>query len=173
VAGAEGVPSSDRRTFIRGRRTGRAPDRTRECYTWVMKKVLTGGVFDILHFGHVHFLKEAKKLGNYLVVAIESDANVARLKGPSRPIHSQTQRKEVLEALEFVDEVIVLKDNMTDKDYDDLVARVQPLIIAVTAGDPILAKKQTQAASIGATLIEIPKIDVASTTKIAKLLDLE
>lgn len=137
------------------------------------KKVLAGGVFDILHYGHVHFLREAKKLGDYLVVAIESDANVARLKGPTRPIHSQSQRKEMLDALKFVDEVIVLKDKMMDEDYNDLVARVRPLIIAVTAGDPILDKKKAQADSIGATVIEIPKIDVASTSKIAKLLELE
>jgi len=138
-----------------------------------MKKVLVGGVFDILHYGHIHFLKEAKKQGDFLIVAIESDANIKRLKGPGRPIHSQAQRKEILEALSFVDEVIVLKEKMTDKDYQDLVARVRPLIIATTAGDPILAKKQAQAKSVGARLIQIPKLNVASTTKIAKLLGLE
>lgn len=137
------------------------------------KKVLVGGVFDILHYGHIHFLKNAKKLGDYLVVAIESDANVSRLKGPGRPIHNQKQRKEVLEALSFVDEVIILKDKMTDADYRELVEKVRPFIIAVTKGDPILEKKRAHAASVHAKLIEIPKIHSASTTKIAKLLEIE
>ena len=70
-----------------------------------MKKVLVGGVFDIIHYGHVHFLKNAKSLGDHLVVALESDKNVKRLKGEKRPIHNQNQRREMLESLEFVDEV--------------------------------------------------------------------
>lgn len=135
--------------------------------------VLAGGVFDILHYGHIHFLKKAKALGDYLVVALESDANVKKLKGEKRPIHDQNQRREMLESLNFVDEVIILGDEMTDKDYMDLVYKVAPCKIAVTAGDPILAKKQKQAMEIGATVIEIPKIEVSSTSQIAKLLNLE
>lgn len=139
----------------------------------IMKKVLVGGVFDILHYGHVHFLKKAKKLGNHLVVAIESDTNVARIKGPGRPIHNQKQRKEVLKALSFVDEVIILKNFMTDADYRKLVESVSPVVIAVTEGDPILEKKMSHAKHIGAKIIKIPKINVASTSKIAKLLEIE
>lgn len=137
------------------------------------KKVLTGGVFDILHYGHVHFLKKAKNLGDCLIVAIESDANVARLKGPGRPIHTQGQRKEVLEALSFVDEVIILNDIMADSDYRKLVESINPSIIAVTEGDPILKKKKAHAKKINAKLIEIPMLRVASTTKIAKLLKID
>jgi len=56
-----------------------------------MKKiVLVGGCFDLLHYGHVRFLEEAKKLGNHLVVALESDENVRRVKGEARPIKSIT-----------------------------------------------------------------------------------
>ncbi len=135
--------------------------------------VLAGGVFDILHYGHIHFLKNAKKLGDLLVVAIESDANVSRLKGPGRPIHSQAQRKEVLEALEFVDEVIILKDKMTDADYRELVEEVRPNIIAVTEGDPIIEKKRGHARTVLAEVVEIPKVEAASTTKIARLLEIE
>jgi rfaE bifunctional protein nucleotidyltransferase chain/domain len=137
------------------------------------KVVLVGGVFDILHFGHIHFLKKAKALGNYLVVAIESDKNVKRLKGTGRPIHTQKQRRDMLGSLSFVDEVIILKDKMRDSDYLELVTRVDPLIIAVTKGDPILEKKKEHAKKVGAKVIEIPKIKVASTSKIAKLLGIE
>lgn len=138
-----------------------------------MKKVLVGGVFDILHYGHIHFLRESKKLGNYLIVALESDVNVKKLKGNSRPFHNQNQRRETLEALSFVDEVIVLKDEMNDEDYRNLVQTIKPNIIAITAGDTILEKKKEHARTVLAELIVIPKIKVPSTTLIAKLLKLE
>jgi FAD synthetase len=135
--------------------------------------VLVGGCFDILHYGYIHFLKKAKSLGNYLIVAIESDKNVKRLKGSGRPIHSQKQRKEILESLKFVDKVIILKDNMADKDYFKLVGKIHPSIIAVTKGDSAFNKKKEQAKTVGAKIIEIPKIKSPSTTQIAKLLKLD
>jgi FAD synthetase len=136
-------------------------------------KVLVGGAFDILHYGHIHFLKRAKALGDYLIVALESDKNIKRLKGEKRPIHGQSQRREMLESLRFVDQVIVLADEMKDKDYAKLVKIVSPHVIAVTVGDPILSKKRKQAKEIGAKIVEISKIKVPSTTQIAKLLKLE
>lgn len=138
-----------------------------------MKKVLVGGVFDILHFGHIHFLKEAKKLGDWLVVALESDQNVRRIKGPKRPIHSQKMRMDMLNSLNFVDEVILLKDKMADADYRTLVEGIHPYAIAVTKGDPLLEKKRAHAKSVGAKLAQIPKIKVASTSQIAKILGIE
>lgn len=130
------------------------------------KKVLVGGCFDLIHFGHVHFLKKAKAHGNYLVVALESDKNVQKLKGKGRPVHSQKQRKIMLESLRFVDRVIALSQMKTDADYRRLVVRVRPKIIAVTAGDPLLSKKKGHAASVGAKLVEIPKLRVRSTSQI-------
>lgn len=138
-----------------------------------MKKVLVGGVFDILHFGHIHFLREAKKHGDYLVVALESDKNVKRIKGPGRPFHNQDQRKNMLESLRFVDEVIILEDEMQDSDYRDLVNKVRPYIIAVTKGDPMFDKKKGHAKLVGAKVVQIPKIKEISTTQIAKLVGLE
>lgn len=138
-----------------------------------MKKVLVGGVFDILHYGHIHFLKNAASYGDHLIVALESDKNVKKLKGRARPIHPQNQRREMLESLTFVNEVIILGDDMKDADYDLFVEKIRPHIIAVTEGDPILAKKLNQARRVGAQLIEIPKIKGISTTQIAKLLRIE
>lgn len=142
-------------------------------YTWEMKKVLVGGCFDILHYGHIHFLKNAKKLGDYLIIALESDANIRKLKGETRPIHNQNQRCETLEALSFVDQVIVLKEAMKDEDYKNLIQIIKPNIIAVTAGDPILEKKQNHAKSVKAVVVEIDKIEVPSTSQIAKILEIE
>ena len=138
-----------------------------------MKTVLVGGCFDLLHFGHINFLREAKKHGDYLIVALESDENVRRMKGDNRPIHTQVQRKEMLEALTFVDEVRSLPQMKTDDDYNNLVLEIKPAIIAITEGDPILDKKQKQAGSIGAKLIIIPKVHTPSTSQLAKLLNLD
>jgi rfaE bifunctional protein nucleotidyltransferase chain/domain len=137
------------------------------------KVVLVGGCFDILHYGHIHFLKKAKALGDYLVVALESDKNIRKLKGEKRPIHDQYQRREMLESLHFVDQVIILANKMKDQDYQKLVKIVNPQIIAVAAGDPIIKKKQKQAEEIDAKIVEIPKIKVPSTTQITKLLKID
>jgi FAD synthetase len=138
-----------------------------------MKKVLVGGCFDFIHYGHISFLKSAKKLGDYLIVALESDENVKRMKGNLRPIHTLTQRQEMLESLKFVDEVIPLKPMKNDKDYFDFVINLKPDVIATTEGDPILAKKQKQADLIGAKLVVISKIHTPSTSQLAKLLGIE
>lgn len=135
--------------------------------------VLAGGVFDILHYGHVYFLKNAKKLGDYLVVAIESDKRVKKIKGNTRPFHSQDQRREILESLNFVDRVIILKDKMVDEDYSRLVEEVKPVYIAITKGDPMIEKKKVHANKVGAKVVEIEKINVPSTTQIAKIMEIE
>lgn len=138
-----------------------------------MKTVLVGGCFDLLHFGHISFLKNARALGDRLIVALESDENVTRMKGASRPIHTQQQRKLMLEALSVVDEVLSLPPMNTDAEYKTLVLDVHPSIIAITEGDMAQEKKQTHANTVGATLIVIPKIHTPSTSQLAKLLELE
>ncbi len=138
-----------------------------------MKKVLVGGCFDFIHYGHISFLKHAKVHGDYLVVALESDENVRRVKGDTRPIHSQRERKEMLQSLSFVDEVIELPPMNTDAEYFELIKRVCPSVVAATEGDPILDKKREQAALVGATIVIIPKIHTPSTSQLAKLLGLE
>lgn len=139
-----------------------------------MKKiVLVGGCFDLLHFGHVSFLQKARTLGDHLVVALESDENVRRMKGASRPIHTQAQRKSMLEALSCVDEILLLPLMKSDDDYTSLVANVHPNIIAITEGDVMEDKKRNHALSVSADLIVIPKIHTPSTSQLSKLLDLE
>jgi rfaE bifunctional protein nucleotidyltransferase chain/domain len=137
------------------------------------KTVLVGGCFDLLHFGHISFLKQAKSIGDYLFVALESDENVRRMKGDGRPIHTQAQRREMLEALSVVDEVIALPTMHGDRDYYELIRKIKPSVIAVTDGDPAIVKKREQAEEIGARLVEIPKIHTPSTSQLVKLLELE
>ena len=139
----------------------------------IKRIVLVGGCFDLLHFGHTEFLREAKKLGDHLIVALESDENVKKTKGESRPIHAQRQRRSMLEALSSVDEVISLPIMKTDEDYKTLVMKVHPNVIAATEGDPILEKKKILADTIQADFKIIQKIHTPSTSQLAKLLGLE
>ena len=132
------------------------------------KIVLVGGCFDLIHFGHIVFLQKAKKHGNFLVVALESDENVRKLKGKGRPIHTQAQRTKMLEALDSVDKVIKLPPMKSDKDYENLVRKVNPSVIAVTAGDSLIQKKAAHAKKVGAKIITLKKLSVKSTSQIYK-----
>lgn len=75
------------------------------------KLVFTNGCFDILHSGHVMYLNEAKAQGDYLIVGLNSDASVQRLKGPERPINKELDRKYVLENLKSVDCVQIFEED--------------------------------------------------------------
>jgi len=68
--------------------------------------VFTNGCFDLLHVGHIRYLREAKRMGDLLVVGINTDDSVRRLKGPSRPVQPEQDRAEILAALECVDYVV-------------------------------------------------------------------
>jgi len=73
--------------------------------------VFTNGCFDILHYGHVAYLEKARRLGDFLVVGINSDLSVRRLKGPSRPVNHQRFRAAVVAALESVDGVVIFGED--------------------------------------------------------------
>jgi len=73
--------------------------------------ITTNGVFDIIHIGHIRYLQEAKKLGDILIVGINSDSSVKRIKGPARPINNENDRAEVLAALECVDYVALFNED--------------------------------------------------------------
>lgn len=94
------------------------------------KIVFTNGCFDVLHFGHVHYLLQAKELGDVLVVGLNSDDSVRRLKGPTRPVNGEKERAFVLAALACVDYVVVF-DEDTPK---ELIETVRPDVL-VKGGD--------------------------------------
>lgn len=79
------------------------------------KTVFTNGVFDILHKGHVDYLARAAKLGDYLIVALNSDQSVKRLKGPSRPLQKLSDRMFVIASLECVDYVVSFSQDTPEK----------------------------------------------------------
>jgi D-beta-D-heptose 7-phosphate kinase/D-beta-D-heptose 1-phosphate adenosyltransferase len=92
--------------------------------------VFTNGCFDVLHRGHVELLKYCKDLGGKVIVGINSDESVRRLKGESRPIVNQLDRKFILEAIQFVDQVIIFDE---DTPYN-LMKSINPDVI-VKGGD--------------------------------------
>ena len=120
--------------------------------------MFTNGVFDILHKGHLHLLKEASKLGNQLIVGINTDESVKRLKGSNRPINDLRKRTEQLLMLPWVDDVIAFDE---DTPYE-LIKAINVDII-VKGGD------YTFETVVGNDLAEvhiIPTLDGYSTTDI-------
>lgn len=104
-----------------------------QCVHWKhdhMQIVFTNGCFDILHEGHVRYLTEAKSLGTKLIVGLNSDDSVKKLKGPNRPINNAKSRAIVLAGLESVDAVIVFEEETPHQ----LIAQLLPKVL-VKGGD--------------------------------------
>lgn len=125
-----------------------------------MRKVFVNGTFDILHRGHIELLNYAKSLGDYLIVGIDTDDRVKQLKGETRPIHSQEERKFLLENLNSVDEV---KCFGCDVELINLVKSVEPDIMIV--GNDYLNKKVI-GSEYAKQLRFFNRIDGYSTTQI-------
>lgn len=133
--------------------------------------VLAGGCFDILHTGHIAYLTKAKEQGDILMVLLENDETIRKIKGKNRPFHAQKDRAAILASLEVVDYIVLLPFMENDANYDKLVISLKPDIIAATKGDPQEANKQRQARSVNAKVVEVIKrISESSTSKLAKLL---
>ena len=94
------------------------------------KIVFTNGCFDILHAGHVDYLEKAKKLGDILVVGLNSDLSISRIKGNKRPILEEDLRKKVLEGLKSVDLVVIFNEDTPER----LIKEIKPDVL-VKGGD--------------------------------------
>lgn len=127
------------------------------------KVVFTNGCFDLLHRGHIYLLREAKKLGDVLIVAVNRDSSVKAIKGPSRPIVPEVDRAELIAALEMVDYVILFGDS----DPYHLIQELKPDVL-VKGGD------WPEGTIVGADVVEgargkvvvIPYLEGYSTTRI-------
>lgn len=93
-----------------------------------MTVVFVNGTFDILHPGHIQLLNTARSLGDYLIVAIDSDTRVRQLKGPSRPINPEQDRKLMLANLKAVDEVLIFNN---DKELEMIINQCHPDVMMV------------------------------------------
>ena len=127
------------------------------------KIVFTNGCFDILHRGHVTYLAEARKLGDLLVIGVNSDASVKRLKGPERPINNEKDRAYVLSQLKSVD----FTEIFTEDTPLNLILKVKPQIL-VKGGDwkidQIVGAKEVIAN--GGDVFSLNFVDGYSTTSI-------
>ncbi|HEA46981.1 MAG TPA: D-glycero-beta-D-manno-heptose 1-phosphate adenylyltransferase [bacterium] len=125
------------------------------------KIVFTNGCFDLLHLGHIRYLREAKRLGDILIIGLNSDHSVRSLKGKNRPLVKEKDRTEILSALEIVDYIVIF-DELTPK---NLIDRVIPHILVkggdwkreeVVGGDTVEAH--------GGEVIIIPEVKGYSTS---------
>ncbi|MBR1397522.1 MAG: D-glycero-beta-D-manno-heptose 1-phosphate adenylyltransferase [Selenomonadaceae bacterium] len=127
------------------------------------KVVFTNGCFDILHVGHVRYLEAAKKFGDVLIIGLNSDSSVKRLKGINRPINNEQDRAEVLLALKSVNYVVIFDESTAEK----LIAEVKPNIY-VKGGDYTLETlpEAKIVQSYGGQVEFIPMVVGRSTTNI-------
>ncbi len=132
--------------------------------------VFTNGCFDLLHVGHIRYLKEAKKQGDILIVGVNTDASVKRIKGPQRPIQIEQDRAEILAALECVD-FVTLFDEDTPL---NLIKELKPQVL-VKGGDwkPEQIVGSDVVLAAGGKVLSLNFVDGRSTTNIIKLIDNE
>lgn len=126
--------------------------------------VFTNGCFDILHSGHIDLLRRARNLGDVLVVAINSDGSIARIKGPSRPIIAQHERAELLDAFEMVDFVCWFDE---DTPLQAILA-IHPDVLVKGSDwtDNIVGQREVE--GWGGKVFSLPLVEGHSTTGIVE-----
>lgn len=93
-----------------------------------MKTIFVNGCFDVIHRGHIELFKYAKSLGDFLIVAIDSDERVKQLKGLSRPFNHQDDRKMVLESIRYIDEVLFFN---SEDELEKIIFKINPEVMVV------------------------------------------
>ena len=132
------------------------------------KVVFTNGCFDILHIGHVRYLKASAKCADVLVVGLNSDSSVKKLKGPQRPVNNENDRAELLSELGFVDYVVVFEEQSPSKLIEELVPDIY------TKGADYTMETLPEAPIVKAKGIKVVFIDLVegkSTTNIIKSIE--
>ncbi len=131
-----------------------------------MKRILTYGTFDLLHFGHIEILRRAKELGDYLVVAVSTD-EFNKVKG-KKAYHNYETRKKMLEAIRYVD-LVIPEDNWEQKRKDVLEYRIDTVVM----GSDWQGNKNFECLKDICEVIYLPRTEGISTTKIKKDLKLQ
>lgn len=130
--------------------------------------VLATGVFDLLHEEHKKFLLKAKQAGDVLVVGVESDVRVKKIKGEGRPIHTQRVRFQQVKDLSYVDVVLILPEEFSlPQDHEQFIARIRPNILAISSHSEHQEKKRALVEKYGGELRVVHKYNPnVSTTSI-------
>ncbi|MFT2010406.1 D-glycero-beta-D-manno-heptose 1-phosphate adenylyltransferase [Pontibacter sp. 13R65] len=132
------------------------------------KVVFTNGCFDILHLGHVDYLEKARQLGDKMVLGLNTDASICRIKGPSRPLQDEMSRARVMASLLFIDAVVLFDDDTPLK----LIEAVQPDILVkgddysvenIVGHEVVIAR--------GGAVKTVPLVKGYSTTNIVKKIE--
>lgn len=143
------------------------PDLLRRVAVWRLqnsKIVFTNGCFDLLHLGHVDYLERARHLGDRLIVGLNADKSVCRLKGPERPLQAEYDRARILASLEFVDAVVIFEEDTPI----NLITAILPDVL-VKGGDysPDQVVGAPEVIANGGRLELLSFIDGRSTTALA------
>ena len=127
--------------------------------------VFTNGCFDVLHYGHVSYLAEASDLGDKMIIGLNSDSSVRRLKGETRPINGQHERAVLLAALKFVDAVVIFDEDTPE----NLINTIEPDFL-VKGGDYTIDTivGANFVMSYGGKVITIPLVENFSSSSIIK-----
>jgi len=128
-----------------------------------IKVVMTNGCFDLLHGGHIHLFREAKKYGDILIVALNDDVSIKKIKGPMRPIFKLSERIEILEAVEYIDFLVSFEEETPER----LISQILPDVL-VKGGDwgenEIVGREEVE--SVGGKVVVVPYLPGSSTTEI-------
>jgi len=128
---------------------------------------ITNGCFDLLHAGHVHYLREAAQQGDVLWLLLNSDASVQAIKGPTRPVQSELYRAYVMAALEFIDAIVLFPNPRLDSE----IRALRPDIY-VKAGDynidTINSDEKTALLEVGADIRFLPFLEGLSSTELMR-----
>ncbi|MEI8063364.1 MAG: adenylyltransferase/cytidyltransferase family protein [Verrucomicrobiota bacterium] len=127
--------------------------------------VATNGCFDLLHFGHVAYLQRAKRLGDLLIIGLNSDVSIRQLKGPSRPLVPERQRAAILAALECVDAVVIFRERQALR----FIKTVRPQLYAKGGDyrpDTLDTEERVLLDAIGTKIRIIPFVSGFSTTSL-------
>lgn len=127
--------------------------------------VFTNGVFDLLHPGHIRYLRAARAEGDVLIVGLNSDRSVRAIKGPTRPITPEQERAEILSALRFVDAVVIFDEDTPA----EIIRRVQPDVLVKGAdwGEHAIVGRDTVEAR-GGRVVRMPIAEGWSTSALLK-----
>ena len=125
-----------------------------------MIKVWVNGTFDIVHLGHIQLLKRAAELGDFLVVGVDGDKRVTELKGEQRPINNIVSRITVLEAIKYVDRVVIFD---SDAQLETHLKTMRPAIMVI--GEEYRGKRIVGSEYVG-EIVYFPKMDGFSSTHI-------
>ena len=136
-----------------------------------MKKVLFGGVFDLLHLGHIRAMKQAKKHGDYLIINVSSDKRVKIKKGNDRPILPARDRAEIISELRFVDKVVLYEEE-TEPNHFKAMREERPDVLIMDDNEhQDLSKEREVCKELGIELVRMPRVITESELNTTEIIN--